>query len=143
MATTILFLLENLQPPVFEIASYLCGDRIEASAGHRALFILPNSFVGMLGRYNGTKFDRRGIFAVVNGAFFDSVDMACVSRKKRRENTRSFRHSKEMVDSGDNRIWSARLYYLPIDQAERNFCYLSKLRHDETARYGDLSSMRQ
>ena len=54
----ILFLLENLQPPVFEIASYFCGDRIEPSAGHRALFILPNSFVGMLGRYNGTKFDK-------------------------------------------------------------------------------------
>ena len=58
LATTTLFILENLQPPVFEIASYLCGDSIEASAGHRALFILPNSFVGMLGRYSGTKFDR-------------------------------------------------------------------------------------
>jgi hypothetical protein len=50
LATTILFLLENLQPVAFELASYLCGDYFEARAGHQALFILPNSFVGMLGR---------------------------------------------------------------------------------------------
>jgi len=50
LATTILFLLENLQPVVFEVASYLCADCFEAGAGHRALFILPNSFVGMIGR---------------------------------------------------------------------------------------------
>jgi len=67
MARTTLFLLENLQPVVFEIASYLCGDRIEASAGHRALFILPNSFVGMLGRYDGTKFDREVFLPLLMG----------------------------------------------------------------------------
>jgi hypothetical protein len=50
LAAKILLLLENLQPPVFEIASYLCGDYFEPSPGHRALFILPNSFVGMSGR---------------------------------------------------------------------------------------------
>jgi hypothetical protein len=58
LVTTILFLIENLQPLVFQAAAYFCGDCIEASAGHRALFILPNSFVGMLGRYKGTHFDR-------------------------------------------------------------------------------------
>ncbi len=57
-ATTFLFLLENLQPVVFEAASYLCGDCIDASVGHRTLFILPDSFAGMLGRYNGPKYDR-------------------------------------------------------------------------------------
>ncbi len=67
LATIELFFLENLQPPVFEIASYLCGDSIEASAGHRALFILPNSFVGMLGRYNGTKFDREVFLPLLMG----------------------------------------------------------------------------
>jgi len=67
IATTTLFLLENLQPPVFEITSYLCGDCIEASAGHRALFILPNSFVGMLGRYNGTKFDKELFLPLLMG----------------------------------------------------------------------------
>jgi hypothetical protein len=56
--TIILFLTENLQPPLFEVASFLCGNCIEPSAGHRALFVLPNSFVGMLGRYSGEKFDR-------------------------------------------------------------------------------------
>ena len=59
LATIDLFFFENLQPPVFGIASYLWGDYFEPSAGHRALFILPNSFVGMLGRYSGTKFDRQ------------------------------------------------------------------------------------
>ena len=67
MARTTLFLLENLQPVVFEIASYLCGNSIEASAGHRALFILPNSFVGMLGRYNGTKFDKEVFLPLLMG----------------------------------------------------------------------------
>ncbi|MGB7582333.1 MAG: hypothetical protein WBL85_07815 [Sedimentisphaerales bacterium] len=67
LATIDLFFLENLQPPVFEIASYLCGNRIEASAGHRALFVLPNSFVGMLGRYNGPKFDREVFLPLLMG----------------------------------------------------------------------------
>jgi hypothetical protein len=63
----ILFLIENLQPPVFEIASYLSKDTIEAEAGHRALFILPNSFVGMLGRYTGLKFDREVFLPLLMG----------------------------------------------------------------------------
>jgi len=67
LATISLFLLENLQPPVFEAASYLYGNCIEASAGHRALFILPNSFVGMLGRYSGTKFDRQVFLPLLMG----------------------------------------------------------------------------
>ncbi|MGA2093747.1 MAG: hypothetical protein ABSH16_10130 [Sedimentisphaerales bacterium] len=56
LAPPILFLLENLQPVAFEVASYLCGDRIEAGAGHRALFILPNSFIGMMGRVNSREY---------------------------------------------------------------------------------------
>ena len=66
-ATKILFLLENLQPPLFEIASYLCGNCIEASAGHRALFILPNSFLGMLGRYTGVQYDREVFLPLLMG----------------------------------------------------------------------------
>jgi hypothetical protein len=50
LVATVLLLLENLQPVAFEAASYLCGDYFEPSPGHRALFILPNSFVGMFGR---------------------------------------------------------------------------------------------
>lgn len=64
-ATVILFLLENLQPPVFEVASYLCADCFEASAGHQALFILPNSFLGMLGRGMGIELFERQITALL------------------------------------------------------------------------------
>jgi len=67
LPTTILFLLENLQPAVFGAASYLCGDYFEVSAGHRALFILPNSFVGMLGRYSGVHFDREVFLPILMG----------------------------------------------------------------------------
>jgi hypothetical protein len=67
LAATVLLLLENLQPPVFEVASYLCGNCIEASAGHRALFILPNSFLGMLGRYQGVHFDREVFLPLLMG----------------------------------------------------------------------------
>jgi hypothetical protein len=65
LATISLFVLENLQPPVFEAASYLCGNYIEASAGHRALFILPNSFMGMLGGAGDGKFLEKQILALV------------------------------------------------------------------------------
>jgi len=44
------FLLENLHPPILSLASYAMADSIEAGAGHRALFILPNSFIAMKGR---------------------------------------------------------------------------------------------
>jgi hypothetical protein len=44
------YLLENLQPPVLSLISYFTADSIEASAGYRALFILPNSFIAMKGR---------------------------------------------------------------------------------------------
>ena len=32
------------------IASYFTADSLEATVGHRSLFILPNSFIGMKGR---------------------------------------------------------------------------------------------
>jgi len=44
------YLLENLQPPLLSIASFFTADSIEAAAGHRGLFILPNSFAAMKGR---------------------------------------------------------------------------------------------
>lgn len=44
------YLVENLQPPLLSIASFFTADSIEAAAGHRALFILPNSFAAMKGR---------------------------------------------------------------------------------------------
>jgi len=44
------YLLENLHPPILSLASYSSAGSIEAGAGHRALFILPNSFIAMKGR---------------------------------------------------------------------------------------------
>jgi len=44
------YLLENLHPPILSLASYAMADSIEAAAGHRALFILPNTFIAMKGR---------------------------------------------------------------------------------------------
>lgn len=44
------YLLENFQPPFLSLASYLTASSFEAAAGHRALFLLPNSFVAMKGR---------------------------------------------------------------------------------------------
>lgn len=48
--TFVKFLAENLHPPVLSIASYFTASTFEAGAGHRALFLLPNSFVAMIGR---------------------------------------------------------------------------------------------
>ena len=54
------YLVENLHPPLLSIASFFTADSFEAGAGHRGLFILPNSFVAMKGRdlsqHIGTRF---------------------------------------------------------------------------------------
>jgi len=44
------FLLENLHPPILSLASYFTADSFEAGSGHRALLLLPNSFIAMKGR---------------------------------------------------------------------------------------------
>ncbi len=44
------FALESLHPPVLLWLSYFTGSSIEAMAGHRSLFVLPNSFAAMKGR---------------------------------------------------------------------------------------------
>lgn len=44
------YLLENLHPPILSVLSYFAADGIEATDGHRALLILPNSFVAMQAR---------------------------------------------------------------------------------------------
>jgi hypothetical protein len=40
-------LLENVHPPVLTLASFFTANAVDAQAGHRALFLLPNSFVAM------------------------------------------------------------------------------------------------
>jgi hypothetical protein len=44
------YLLESLHPPILSVLSCFAADSIEAAAGHRALFILPNSFVAIESR---------------------------------------------------------------------------------------------
>jgi hypothetical protein len=44
------FLLENLHPPILSLASYFTAGSIEAASGHRAMLLLPNSFIAMKGR---------------------------------------------------------------------------------------------
>ena len=46
------FLLENLHPPVLALASYFTRSSFEPSAGHRALFILPNALAPTAARNN-------------------------------------------------------------------------------------------
>lgn len=59
------FLLENLHPPILSVVSYCTANSIEATAGHRALFILPNSFVAMKGRDVSQNLVGRFLFAVL------------------------------------------------------------------------------
>jgi hypothetical protein len=54
------YLLESLHPPVLALASYLTADWFEAVAGHRGLFVLPYSYMGMLGRLPSGGWDDLG-----------------------------------------------------------------------------------
>ncbi|MBN2455284.1 MAG: hypothetical protein JXB29_01905 [Sedimentisphaerales bacterium] len=51
------YLLENLHPPILSLASYFGASAFEARSGHRALFVLPDSFIAMKGR----QIDKRSI----------------------------------------------------------------------------------
>jgi hypothetical protein len=51
------YLTENLHPPILSLASFFTASLVEARSGHRALFLMPNSFIAMVGR------DSRGNFA--------------------------------------------------------------------------------
>ncbi len=44
------YLAENLHPPILSLASYFTASMFEAGSGHRAMFLLPNSFVAMVAR---------------------------------------------------------------------------------------------
>ena len=53
------FVLENLHPPVLLLLSYFAGPHLEATAGYRSLFLLPDSFIAMAARdAGGTLIDR-------------------------------------------------------------------------------------
>jgi hypothetical protein len=62
------YLLENLHPPILSVVSYLTADSFEAASGHRALFLLPNSFIAMEGRDTTGNFAGRfviGLFLIL------------------------------------------------------------------------------
>jgi hypothetical protein len=48
--TAVKFILESIHPPALLLASYFTASSVEATAGHRSLFLLPNSFVAMKSR---------------------------------------------------------------------------------------------
>ena len=50
VSTICKYLAENLHPPILSLASYFIASTFEASSGHRALFLLPNSYVAMISR---------------------------------------------------------------------------------------------
>jgi len=58
------YLAENLHPPLLSLGSYFTADSFEAASGHRALFILPNSFVAMQGRDDSENFAERFMSAL-------------------------------------------------------------------------------
>lgn len=51
--------VENLQPPVFNLASFAASDLFEARSGFRALFVRPNGFAGILSRIRDVTWLRR------------------------------------------------------------------------------------
>jgi len=59
------YLAESLHPPVLSIASYLTASSFEAAAGHRALFLLPNSFIAMKARDDRSRMPFRAMFALL------------------------------------------------------------------------------
>ncbi|MDT8300449.1 MAG: hypothetical protein RQ760_03130 [Sedimentisphaerales bacterium] len=69
--TIIKYLAENLHPPILSFASYYTANSFEAGAGHRGLFLLPNSFIAMWGRERSGNFVERFFGAL--GWIFPSI----------------------------------------------------------------------
>ncbi len=68
------YLAENLHPPVLSLASYFTASAFEAGSGHRALFLLPNSFVAMVARDSEGNFAER-LFSAL-GLMLPSIVLA-------------------------------------------------------------------
>lgn len=73
------FTFENLHPPAFLLASYLAGPHLEATAGFRSLFLLPDSFVAMSARdgHAGRVGRSSRAFFLAFPAFLLSLLLAC------------------------------------------------------------------
>ena len=59
------YLAESLQPPILSVASYFTASSFEAGSGHRALFLLPNSFIAMKGRDVSGNIAERFLIAIL------------------------------------------------------------------------------
>ncbi|MBN1359474.1 MAG: hypothetical protein JW993_02730 [Sedimentisphaerales bacterium] len=66
--TVFKYALESMHPPVLTLASFFTADDVEARASHRALFLMPNSFVALQRDQV-----RRSIFAQLPGALWTMV----------------------------------------------------------------------
>jgi hypothetical protein len=56
--------MENLHPPILSLGSYYTAYSFEAASGHKALFLLPNSFIAKWGRVQSGNFVERLLFAL-------------------------------------------------------------------------------
>lgn len=63
-STIIKYLAENFHPPILSVASYFTASSFEAGAGHRALFLLPNSFIAMKARVDRGNMFGKAMFAL-------------------------------------------------------------------------------
>jgi hypothetical protein len=62
--TVVKYLAEELHPLVLSLGSFYTAYSFEAAAGHRALFLLPNSFIAMQGRIDYGNFVERLLSAI-------------------------------------------------------------------------------
>ena len=65
------YLAEEFHPPILSLVSYYTAYSFEAAAGHRGLFLLPNSFIAMQGRIDYGNFVERFFGAL--GWIFPSI----------------------------------------------------------------------
>jgi hypothetical protein len=81
------FILESLHPPVLLWPSYFTASSIEAVAGHRAMFVLPNSFAAMKARDVGAGWLARFVGALpflLPGVLLGVVLAVAIGRNARR-----------------------------------------------------------
>ena len=53
--TIVKYSIENIHPPILSIISFLTANNIEATAGYRTMFLMPNSFAAMKARGNNER----------------------------------------------------------------------------------------
>jgi hypothetical protein len=81
------FTLENLHPPALLLLSYLAAPHLDATAGYRSVFLLPDSFVAMSARDAGAGVIERPFRALFLAfpALLLAMQLACqVTRDGRR-----------------------------------------------------------